>query len=104
MTCREWDSSRAVRSFSVFFACCHTASDVAFLLVDIQNLTYLYIEVSIYLGKPLGEILMYGGFGNAKILRRGADSGTSFNHVHSQFTGTFVKIFFHAQPSDAVCG
>ena len=43
---------------------------------------------------------MYGGFGNAKVLCGGTDSGTGFNHVHSHFTGPFLQVFCHGHPSD----
>ena len=39
----------------------------------------------------------------AEVLRRSADSGTCFDHVHSQFAGSLLHSVRHINPSDAVC-
>ena len=81
----------------------HAAADMAFLLVFVQNLPDLLIQGRIMVLQPLGQVLMYGGLGNAELLRCGTNSGTGFDHVHSQVTGAPFNVIVHRFPSVAVC-
>ena len=73
------------------------------LLVNIQYLPHLFIKPFVALGQPVLKILMYGGFRDAEMLGSRPDSGTCFDHVHSQFAGAFLDGICHNLPSDAVC-
>ena len=68
---------------AVFFPGGHAAPDVPFPFVLIENLPDLQVQRIIALPQPLGQCFVNRGFGNAKLLRSFADSGTGFNHVHS---------------------
>ena len=76
---------------AIFFPGGHSSPDVPFPLVFVQNLPDLQIEWIITLPQPLGQCFVDRGFGNAELLCCRADSGTGFNHVHSQFTGAFFQ-------------
>lgn len=78
----------------------HPAPDVAFLLVFLQHLPDLKIQGVVILLQPVGQIFMYGGFGNAEVPGGGPDGGTGFNHVYSHFARAFFHGFFHRHPSD----
>lgn len=68
----------------------HAAPDMPLLLVFIQNGPDLGIQNGIALGQSLGQGFVDGGFGNAELPGSRADSGTGFNHVHSQLTGALL--------------
>ena len=87
-------------SLFVFSLGCHSAPDMPFLLVQVQNLPYLTVELCVVLLQPGGKVLMYRGFGNAEMPGRRADRGAGFDHVHSHFTGPFLEFFCHGHPSD----
>ena len=69
------------------------AADMAFLFIHIQNFPDLQIQGVIVLFQPLGNILMYRGFGNAEVLGGRPDRGTGFDYVHSQLTGPVLRCF-----------
>ena len=79
------------------------SADMPFLLVQVENLAYLYIQGMVILIQTLGQVLMYRGLGNAEVTGRSPDGGTGFDHVHSQFTGSLVQAIFHSAPLHAVC-
>ena len=80
---------------AVFFFCCHSAADMPFLLVLIQDFANLDIQTLIELWQALGKIFMYRGFGNTELLCRSADSSAGLYHVHSQFAGTLLDCIQH---------
>lgn len=80
----------------------HAAPDVALLFIEVKDLSNLDKEGRIALRQTLGQILVDGGFGDTKLLRCRAHGGSGFDHVHSQFTGSLLKVMFHRLPSDAV--
>ena len=86
----------------VFAAGGHAAADVALLFVEVKDLPDLSIESRAALRQPLGQILVNGGFGDTEPLRRRTHGGSGLDHVHSQFTGSLLKVMFHRLPSDAV--
>jgi hypothetical protein len=77
----------------IFFSGCHTTPDMALLLIHIQNLPHLLVQREIVLFQSVGQIFMYGGFGNTEMPGGGPDSGAGFNHVHSQLTGPLLQWF-----------
>ena len=77
----------------------HSAADVPLRLVQLQNLPNLYIQRLVYLRQPLGQILVYGGFGNMESLRGGSDGGSGLNHVCSQIAGPLLDRISHKRPS-----
>ena len=81
----------------------HPAADVALLLVFIQHGSGRPIQCGVQPPEPKGNVLVYGGFGDAEMPRGGADGGTRFNDVHSQFTGSLFNLLCHILTSDAVC-
>ena len=86
----EQTAGQCLESF-IFSLCCHSAPDMAFLFIDIQNLPHLQIQGVVVLLQPVGKILMYRGFGDAEVPGSRADSGTGFDHVHSQLAGPFLQ-------------
>ena len=74
-----------------------TAPDVALALVFVQDQPHLGVQIRMAL-QPLGQILVDGGFGDAELLCRGANSSAGFDEVHSQVTGALVNVFFHRLP------
>ena len=87
----------------VFFASGEAAADVALAFIQIQNLPDLGIQLRIAAGQAILQILMDGGFGDAKVVCSGADCGAGFDDVHSQSTGSLVNGVYHVAPSVAVC-
>ena len=91
-------------SFSLVFSPGrHTAPDMAFLLVDFQDAPYLSVQRGIAFAQPLLQILVNGGFGDAKVACGGPDGGAGLDHVHSKSAGPFFNSVQHGFPSDAVC-
>jgi hypothetical protein len=86
----------------IFSLCSHTTPDMAFPFVLIQDFPYLQIQRIVALSESNRQCLVNRRLGNAELLCHGADSGTGFNHVHSQLTGARFWIFSHGLPSDAV--
>ena len=85
----------------VFSLCCHSAPDMPLLLVQIKYLPDLKIQCAVILFQPLGQVLMYRGFGNAEVFCGSTDSSAGFNHVHSHFTGPLLKFCCHGHSSKA---
>ena len=86
----------------VLFSGSQTTADVAFLLVQIQDLPYLGIQCRIGSAQPLLQILVDRRFGYAEVLCGGADRGAGFDHVHSQPAGSLFNGICHGIPSVAV--
>jgi hypothetical protein len=82
-----WKDAESLILLLIFAFRSHTATDVTFLLVFVQNFPDLQIQRIVALPQFLRQRFVNGGFGNAELLCRGADSGTGFNHVHSQCAG-----------------
>ena len=83
----------------VFLSCCHAAADMALSRVDVQDGADLGIKQAVALRQSLGKVLVDRGFGDAKMLRRSAHRSTGFDHVHSQFAGSFFDRVCHKLPS-----
>ena len=64
-------------------------------LVLRQNCADLLIQGAVAVGQPLGQILMYGRFTDAEVLRGRADGGAVFDDVHSQITGSLFDVLPH---------
>ena len=76
----------------------HAAADVPFLSVQVQNFPHLAIEQGIAVGQTLAQVLVYRGFGNAEMLRRGPHGGPGVDDVHSQLPGPVIHIVRHQIP------
>jgi hypothetical protein len=82
-----WKVAESSIGLLIFALCSHTAPDVAFLFVFVQNFPDLQIQRIVTLPKLFRQGFVNGGLGNAELLCGFADSGTGFNHVHSQCAG-----------------
>ena len=82
----------------VFSAGGHAAADVPFLSVQVQNLADLPVEQGIAVGQTLAQVLVYRGFGNAEMLRRGPYGCPGVDDVHSQLPGPVIHIVRHQIP------
>lgn len=80
----------------------HTAPDVAFLFVSLQYRPDLGVEGRVVLWKTAHQVLVNGGFGNAKVTCGCPYSSAGFDHVHSKSAGSFFYGLLHGFPSDAV--
>ena len=80
----------------------HTAPDVAFLFVSLQYRPDLGVEGRVVLWKTAHQVLVNGGFGNAKVICGCPYSSAGFDHVHSKSAGSFFYGLLHGFPSDAV--
>ena len=87
----------------VFLPGGHSAPDMPLLFIQVQYLPHLSIKSGIILRKTLLQVLMDGGFGDAKVFCGSADSCAVFDDVHSQFAGSLLDGIYHGIPSDAVC-
>jgi hypothetical protein len=72
--------------------------DVTFPFILIQHLPDLAVQSRAAPGQAGLQILMYRGFGDSEVLRRRADGGSGFNHVHSQFAGALLHGIVHRLP------
>ena len=70
----------------------HAAADVPLGLVDIKQLTDLMIQCRADRFQPLGEILVYGAFGNVKLLCGGSYRCLVFNDVFGKIAGALFNI------------
>jgi len=77
----------------VLFPCGYSTADVPFPFVLIKYLAYLLIEHRVIMFETLGNVFMYCGFGDMVVFCGGADCCSGFNHVHSQFAGSFLQRF-----------
>ncbi len=66
------------------------AADVPLGLVEIQQHAHLPVQSRIHMRQALGQVLVYGGFGNAEFLRGGADGGPVLDDVLGQVAGPFL--------------
>ena len=82
----------------VFSAGGHAAPDVPFLSVQVQNLADLPVEQGIAVGQTLAQVLVYRGFGNTEMLRRGPHGSPGVDDVHSQLPGPVIHIVRHQIP------
>jgi len=87
----------------IFPLCCHTSTDVALSFVDIKNLPYLYVQPVVICRQPLGQILVYSGFGDSEVLCRCSYSSACVNHIRSQTAGSFLYGVCHNLPSNTMC-
>lgn len=76
---------------------------MSLLFILFQHLPHLPVQILIAPGQPLLQVLVYGGFGNAKMKCGDPHGGTGFNDVHSQCAGSLLKMIGQLPPSDAVC-
>lgn len=87
---------------SVFFSCGEAASDVPLLLVEVQHLSGLGVKLWVNFGKPLSDVFVYCGFGDAEVTGAGSDGRAGFNHVQRQLTLSLADGLGHSFPSDSV--
>ena len=80
-----------------------TAPDVSFGFVLFQDLSDFFVQQGICFLKPVLQIFVDSGFGDAEVICGGAHRGAGFDDVHSQFAGSLVNVVVHVAPSDAVC-
>ena len=76
----------------ILSACGHAAADMPLGLVDIKQLTHLMIQCRADRFQPLGEILVYGAFGNVKLLCGGPYRCLVFNDVFGKIAGALFNI------------
>ena len=76
----------------VFSACSHAAADMPLGLIDIKQLAHLMIQCRANRFQPLGEILVYGAFGNVKLLCGGPYRCLVFNDVFGKIAGALFNI------------
>ena len=88
----------AERSFSfslVFSPGGQAAADVALGFVQIQQLPHLAVQRRVDLHQPLGDVFMYGRFGNAELGGGCPDGGFILDDIHSQIAGALFDICMH---------
>ena len=78
----------------IFFFGCHSATNMTFRLVHINHLSGFRCKSGINLRQPLGNILMYSTFTNAKTLRSLPHGGIVFNDIICDFHSAFFNICF----------
>ena len=76
----------------------HAAPDVPLPAVQVQNGPDLPVEQGIAVGQTLAQVLVYRGFGNAEMFRRGPNGGPGVDDVHSQLPGPVIHIVRHQIP------
>ena len=76
----------------IFSSCSHAAADVALGLVDIKQFPDLMIQSRADCFQPLGEILVYGAFGNVKLLCGGSYRSFVLNDVFGKIAGALFNI------------
>lgn len=81
----------------VFFFGCHTAPNMAFCLIDLQHPPYGLRQFRIDLLHPVCDVFMYGGFADAKFLRRFPHSGIGVDHKLGHCHCTFFNIAFQTK-------
>ena len=90
-----------VRKLLVLLFRCLAAAQVAFLLVAVKHLLYLLVERHVYIGKPCGDVLMYGAFTYAELFRSAAHCLAALRDIFPQNDTSFgaallaALIFFH---------
>ena len=82
----------------VFFPGGQSAANVPLLAVVVQKCADLAVKGRIAQGKPLTQVLVDCGFGNAEVLCRGPYGGPGIDHVHSQRPGPVIHIIRHQIP------
>lgn len=66
-------------------------------LIQIQQLSHLYIHLRLEPWQPLGQVLVHRGLGYAKLPCRRPDSALLFYYVLSQVTDPliYIRVHFH---------
>jgi hypothetical protein len=92
---KERGADHALFLSPVFFPGGQTTAEVSLLFVDIQYQPYLVVQLGVDLGQPLLQILMYGGFGQPKMLGCAADGAAGFDHVQGKVAGSLLDGAVH---------
>lgn len=81
----------------VFFFGCHTAPNMAFCLIDLQHSPYGLRQFRVDLLHPVCDVFMYGGFADAKFLRRFPHRGVGVDHKLCYCHRAFFNIAFQTK-------
>ena len=82
----------------IFFLCCKTAANVAFLLVYIQNLPRLTGKGLINVSETVGDIFMNRRFTNSKMLRCLSYRAIIINNIVRYLHSAFLNIILQEKP------
>lgn len=83
----------------VFAPCGKAAANMPLGLVQVQKGAYLPVQGGIYPRQTLGQVLMYGGFGDAELLCGGTDGGLIIYDVRGKVADPFLNICTHMHHS-----
>ena len=84
-------AKRALLLRSLILAPCgEAAADMPLGLVEVQQLTHLPVKPRVHMRQPLGQVLVYGGFGNTEDPGCGADGRLILDDVHGQIAGPLL--------------
>lgn len=86
----------------ILFSGGQAATNMALLFILLQNLSNLQVQSVVEFRQALLKVLVYSGFGYAKMSGGGTDGGPMLNDKCSQFAGSLLDGICHIHPSDAV--
>ena len=83
----------------VFAPCGKAAANMPLGLVQVQKGAHLPVQGGIYPRQTLGQVLVYGGLGDAELLCGGTDGGLIIYDVRGKVADPFLNICTHMHHS-----
>lgn len=87
----------SLHPMKVFFFRCHTAPNMAFCLIGLQHPPHRLGQFRVDFLHPVCDVFMYGGFADAKFLRRFPHGGVGMNHELCHCHRPFFNIAFQTK-------
>lgn len=83
----------------IFFASSDTAADMAFILINFEDMSDLFTEGFIYTTKTFGDILMDSRFRDTEHTCGGTDGSTCFDDIVGDIQNTSFDIEIQSDTS-----
>lgn len=87
---------------AIFLTCSHTAADMAFGFVLLQNAVAFAVQVTVYAEQSLVYVLVNGGLADVENFCRAAYGSVVVDDVTGNFQNPFFYVVFHLNPPDYV--
>ena len=78
--------------FFVFLFSCHSAADMAFFFIYLQNILYLREKHRVFSFKSFADILMYSGFTYPEFACGRAYSGFVFEDISAEYDRSLIGL------------
>ncbi len=80
----------------IFHFRCYAAAYVTLRLVVVEHYLYFFLQLRVYLFKPLRHVFVYRAFAYAKFFCRASDRSLILYYVFAEYYGAFLNYAFHS--------